>query len=186
MLGEIFTLRLGLLVMFLAYPTVFLQTQFLGAVLGTFSNLGSFFLTFALISGILASLTFNYAFGYVAIVAMTISDIAFGLPLYMFAPHVAVALAFAEGTASLKPYQVIAKLTIPGERESVTANLRLCFYRLRRKLLVIFGSLGAISIGFGLLPSITPTSTNIVGLAIYAVIALFVFGIIVLYLGGTE
>ncbi len=186
MLAEIFTLRLTLFIIFLAYPITFLQAQFFAAVLSPFSGLGSFFLTLALFSSVLAALTFNYAFGYMAVVGVIASDLAFGLPLFVFAPHVAVALAFAEGTASLKPFQVIANMTIKGDRENITSNLRLCFHRLRRKLLTIFVSLFALSTGYGLLPTIVPTSANVVGLAIYAAIGLLVFGIIVLYLGAGE
>ncbi len=171
---------------FLAYPISFLQAQFFAAVLGPFSGVGSFFLTLALISSILAALTFNYAFGYMAVVGVVVSDLAFGLPLFVFAPHVAVALAFAEGTAAVKPYQAIANLTIKGDRENITSNLRLCFHRLRGKLVTIFVTLFALSTGYGLLPTILPTSANVLGLAIYAVIGLLVFSIIVLYLGAGE
>ncbi len=175
-----------LFILFLSFPIIFLRAQVFAAFLSPFSGVGTFFLTLALFSSVLAAVTFNYALSYLALVSVIVSDIAFGLPLFAFSPHVAVALAFAEGTASLKPYQVIAKMTIKGDRENITSNLRLCFHSLRRKLLTIFVSLFAISTVYGLLPSILPTSSNIVGLAIYAAIGLLVFGIIVLYLGAGE
>jgi hypothetical protein len=175
-----------LFAMFLAYPIVFLQAQFLVVLLSPFASLGSFFLTLTLFSGVLAALTFNHVFGYIAVVGVIISDLAFGLPVFVFAPHVALVLAFVEGTVSLKPYQVIAKTVVRGEGESISSSISLCFSLLRRRLFTIFGTLFALSTAYGLLPTLLPTSTDILDLAIYVTIGLFVFGIIVLYLRSSE
>ncbi len=175
-----------LLAIFVAFPLVVFGQFFFAAIIDPFSGAGPFFLVAALFSSILALLSFNQMFGYMALASVIISDLAYGLPLFLFAPHVAISLAFAEGNSSLRPYYAVAKMMIFGERENVSSNLELCFHRMRRRLIAIFVTLSVLSIGYGLLPTILPTSSNVVGLAIYATVALFVFALIALYLGTVD
>lgn len=125
-------------------------------------------------------------FGYLAVIGAVVTDLGFGLPLIVFAPHVAIALGFTEGTVSLSPYRTATSMTIPGGKENATLNLRQSLARLRRRLLIIFSTLLLVSATYGLLPALIPTPASLVSLAIYVAITLVVFAIIVLYLGARE
>jgi len=184
--SEIAALRGGLFLVFLIYPLLFLQVGFLDAILDPFLNAVNFFLTVAVFSALLASLTLNYAFGYVAFLAVMVSDFAFGAPLVIFTSHLAIALSFGEGTSSLGMYQSVARQIRQGTSENASLNLRGCLHRFRRMLILVSASLFALSGGYALLPEIIPTPTGLSALALYAMIGLIAIALTVLYLGSRD
>lgn len=182
---ELLALRFTLLLIFVVYPVLVLQSQFLTALVNPFLGVGHFFLVLGLFFAVLAGFSFNYVFGYLALMGVVVSDMAFALPLVTFGPHVALALCYAEGTMSLKPYWDANSLTISGVRENASTRLHSALHRLERKLLTIFTSLVLLSALYGLLPALVPTPASLVGLGIYATIALIVFATII-YLGRRD
>lgn len=186
MQSEVSQLRVLLFAIYLAYPIIVLQRLFFEAFLNPFSSIGDFFLIVSLAAGVLVAFTLTHFFGILALACVTTSDLAFGLPIFIFAPHIAVALAFSEGTVALRPYQNVASLVLRGKEENVSSQLGICLSNLRRKLVLIFVPLFLIAFGYGFLPAATPSNIGVEGLAVYGVMVLVVFSIIALYLGTSS
>lgn len=184
--SEIAVLRGVLYLIFLVYPLLFLQGRFLEAILNPFLDAGNFFFAVAVFSALLATLTLNYALGYVTFLAVMISEFAFGTPLIIFTSHLAIALSFAEGTSSLGMYASVARQVRGGAHENATFNLRVCLSRFRKVLILVSTTLFALSVGYALFPEIIPTPASLSALAVYATIGLIAIALTVLYLGSRE
>jgi hypothetical protein len=177
------TLRVGLFLIFLAFPTVFLRDQFLGASGSAYLAIGTFFFVVSVIAAFLGVMLLNYVAAYIAFLAVLATELILNQSTVIFSVHIAIALIFAEGVSSLQPYQVVARSLRYGERENVSVELRMCMSRYRRAFLVVTSSLLVVSFGYSILPQILPIVSDLAALALYAAIGLVAIAITTLYLG---
>ena len=183
---EIAAFRIGLYAVFLLYPALVLQGRFLEAFSNAYSGFGTFFFAVALVMGLLAVGTMSYFFGYAALLAVLVSELFFNAALVIFTSHLAVAVIFTEGVSSLKLYDMVARRVKQGPYENVSANLQSCFLRFRRTIFLVAGALFTLSVGFGLLPEIMPTASDVAALSLYAAVGLVAIALTALYLGARE
>jgi len=176
-------LRVGLFVVFLVFPTLFLQSIFLGASGSPYLAFALFFLAVSLVAGFLAVVSLNHVVAYIAFLAVLATELIANQSVEVFSIHIAIGLIFAEGVSSLRPYQTVAKDLKSGVRENVSIQLNTCLRRYRRAFLLVSGILLVISFGYSVLPQVLPIVSDIAALSLYAAIALVAIGITTLYLG---
>ena len=176
-------LRVGLFVVFLVFPALFLQGVFLGASGSTYLAFAIFFLAVSLVAGFLAVVSLNHVVAYIAFLAVLVTELIANQSVEIFSIHIAIGLIFAEGVSSLRPYQTVARDLKSGVRENVSAQLNTCLRRYRRAFLLVSGSLLVVSFGYSVLPQVLPIVSDIAALALYAAIGLVAIGITTLYLG---
>jgi hypothetical protein len=179
----ILILRAGLFVVFLVFPALFLQSVFLGASGSPYLAFAIFFLVVSLVAGFLAVVSLNQVIGYIAFLAVLVTELIANQSVEIFSIHIAVGLIFVEGVSSLKPYQTVARDLKSGGRENVSVQLSACLRRYRRAFLLVSGSLLVVSFGYSVLPQVLPIVSDIAALALYAAIGLVAIGITTLYLG---
>lgn len=183
---EISILRVSLFGIFLLFPLVLLGDRLLNASANAYYSFGAFFLAFAAIAALLAVISLNYAFGYLAFLAVLAAELLFNMPLVIFSSHVAMALLFAEGLSSLRPFLLVASNVKLGKQENISSNLRACIGRFRRTFLVVAGSLIALAVAYGLLPDVLPIPSDLSALSLYATLGLVAIALTALYLGEKE
>lgn len=168
---------------FLAFPILFLRGMFLGASGSANAAIAVFFFGVSVITGLLAVVFLNHVVAYIAFLSVLAMELMFGQPAEVFSIHIAIALIFAEGVSSLRPYQAVARSMRYGDRENVSLSLRVCVSRYRRSFILVAGCLLVISFGYGILPQILPIVSDLAALALYATIGLVAIAITTLYLG---
>ena len=184
--SQIAGLRVGLLLVFLFYPLIFMGTRFFDAFVNPFANAGNFFFVIAALTALLATFTLKYQLGYLTFLGVMLSNLVSGTPLIFFTSHLAIALTFAEGTSSLGKFVSITQGIREGPAESVTLNLQTSFRRFRRVLFGVGIGLFILSAVYGILPDLMPATAELSSLAIYATIGLMAIAVTVLYLGSRE
>jgi hypothetical protein len=157
--------------------------MFLGASGSAYLAIATFFFAVSVIAGCLAVMLLNYVAAYIAFLAVLAMELILNQSVEIFSIHIAIALIFAEGVSSLRPYQTVARDLRYGVRENVSVMLSTCLSRYRRAFLVVAGSLLLVSFGYSILPQILPIVSDLAALALYATIGLVAIAITTLYLG---
>ena len=181
--SEIAILRVGLFVVFLTFPALFIQSVFLGTLGSPYLAFAIFFLAVSLVAGFLAVVSLNHVAAYIAFLAVLVTELIANQSVETFCIHIAIGLIFAEGVSSLRPYQTVARDLKSGLRENVTVQLSICLRRYRRAFLLVSVFLLMISFGYSVLPQVLPIVSDIAALALYAAIGLVAIGITTIYLG---